>query len=144
MSSTEYSAEISPDPFLRRVVLVSGALLCVAGNLLIISLPLGGAARVIGVALWGLTTLRELRVLRRGWAGCVALKFAANGEVGILGPDLEWHPAQLVSGSILLRSMGWLRLKTRAGHVFAELVRADRQQARDWRRLQVIWRHVGA
>lgn len=144
MLSTEYSAEISPDPCLRRVVLASGIVLALAGNLLIVFMPLPIALRVFGVALWGFATLRELVLLRRAWAGCIALRFVANGEVRILGADLEWRPAQLVSGSILLRSMGWLRVKSTAGPVVAELVRADRQQRRDWRHLQVIWRHVGA
>ena len=144
MLSTEYSAEISPDPCLRRVVLASGMVLALAGNLLIVFLPLAIALRVFGVALWSFSTLRELVLLRRAWADCIALRFVANGEVQILGADLEWRPAQLVSGSILLRSMGWLRVKSTAGPVVAELVRADRQQRRDWRHLQVIWRHVGA
>ena len=119
-------------------------LLALAGNLLIIFLPLSITLRVVGVALWSFSALRELIFLRRAWAGCIALKFVADGEVEIRGPDFEWHPAQLVSGSILLRSMGWLRVKTIAGPVVAELVRANRQQHRDWRHLQVIWRHVGA
>ena len=144
MLSTEYSAEISPDPCLRRIVLVSGMLLLLAGNLLIVFLPLAITLRVLGVALWSFSSVRELVFLRRAWASCIALRFVADGEVEILGPDVEWHPAQLVSGSILLRSMGWLRVKTIAGPVVAELVRADRQQRRDWRHLQVIWRHVGA
>jgi hypothetical protein len=129
---------------LRRIVLVTGALLGVAGSLLIVSLPLSTLLRVLGVFLWGLMTLRELSQLRRGWERCIGLKFDANGEVGILDSDYEWHPAQLVTGSILLRPVGWLRLKTASGHVFAEPVRAEHQQLRDWRRLQVIWRHVGA
>ena len=144
MSSNVYSAEIFPDPFLRQLVLVSGALLGIAGILLIGSLALSVALRAAGAALWGLTTFRELVVLRRAWASCLALRFAENGAVEIRGPDLEWHAARLVSGSVLLRRMGWIRLKSGAGSVFAELVRADRQQARDWRRLHVIWRHVGA
>ena len=144
MLSTEYSAEISPEPCLRRIVLVSGVLLALAGNLLIIFMPLPVTLRVFGVALWSFSALRELVLLRRAWAGCIALRFVADGEVEILGPDFEWHPAQLVSGSILLRSMGWLRVRTIAGPVVAELVRADRQPCPDWRRLQVIWRHVGA
>jgi hypothetical protein len=118
--------------------------LALAGNLLIVFLPLAIALRVCGVAMWSFSTLRELVLLRRAWADCIALRFVANGEVQILGADLEWRPAQLVSGSILLRSMGWLRVKSTAGPVVAELVRADRQQRRDWRHLQVIWRHVGA
>ena len=144
MLSTEYSAEISPDPCLRRIVLASGILLALAGNLLIVFMPLAIALRGFGVAVWSFSTLRELVLLRRAWADCIALRFVANGEIRILGADLEWRQAQLVSGSILLRSMGWLRVKSTAGPVVAELVRADRQQRRDWRHLQVIWRHVGA
>ena len=144
MLSTKYSAEISPDPLLRKIVLLAGGLLGVAGCLLIVTLPLSTALRVLGVISWSLFTLRELLDLRGAWAGCIGLKFVANGEVGILDSDHEWHPVQLVSGSILLQSMGWLRLKTTGGNVFAELVRAEHQPSREWRHLQVIWRHIGA
>ena len=144
MSSTEYFAEISPDPLLRKTVLAIGALLGIAGDLLIISLPLATVFRVLGALSWSLVTLQELRELRREWNRCIRLKFIANGEIGVLDANHEWHPAQLVSGSILLRSTGWLRLKTSGGHVFAELVRAEHQRSRDWRHLQVIWRHIGA
>jgi hypothetical protein len=129
---------------LRKIVLLAGALHGVAGSLLIVSLPMSTVLRVLGVILWSLTTLRELFELRGAWSRCIGLKFVANGEVGVLDFDNEWHPAQLVSGSILLRSMGWLRLKTATGNVFAELVRAKHQPPRDWRHLQVIWRHIGA
>jgi len=116
----------------------------IGGNLLIISLPLPTIASLVGMALWSLISVRELRALRCAWAGCVALRITANGDVGVLGPNLEWRSAQLVSGSILLRKAGWIRLKTGSGRVFAELVRAGGQRGRDWRRLQVIWRHIGA
>ena len=124
--------------------MVAGVLLALAGNILIVTLPLAISTRVFWMAVWTFSTLRELVLLRRAWAGCFALKFVASGEIKLLGPDHEWRPAELCSGSILLRSIGWLRVKTAAGHVFAELVCADRQQRRDWRHLQVIWRHVGA
>ena len=144
MSSTEYFAEISPDPWLRGIVVVVGALLGFVGNLLIVSLPLATVFHVVGAFSWSLVTLWELRELRREWTRCIRLRFIANGEIGVLDADHEWHPAQLVSGSILLRSTGWLRLKTSGGQVFAELVRAGHQRSRDWRHLQVIWRHIGA
>ena len=144
MSSTEYSAEIKPDPRLRRLVAGSGALLGLVGILVILGLPAEWWIRLALSAAWLAASVREQRVLQRGWAACVALRFSASGEISLLEPDREWHPASLANGGILLRKLGWIRLKDRQGTVFSELLRGDDRASPDWRRLQVIWRHVGA
>ncbi len=148
MSSTEYSAEIYPDPALRRVVLTSGILSALAGVTLIIVLPVALVFRLVAAILWSMLALQELSRLRRAWNTCHGLRFFADGAIAVLMPGQVWQPACLLPGGILLRKTGWIRLKVAlpAGRkiVLGELLRGSCRENHDWRRLQVIWRHVGA
>ncbi|MCG8371389.1 MAG: hypothetical protein MJA32_12860 [Proteobacteria bacterium] len=129
---------------MRRLVLSSGAVLGIAGCLLVASFPTGWAWRAVASLAWCASVARELWLVHRAWQGCRKLRFSADGEVAILGAGGEWRPARLVSGGVLLSRLGWLRLQAAGGPVFAEFVRGERRRDRDWRRLHVIWRHFGA
>ncbi len=148
MSSTAYFAEIYPDPFLRRIVLVSGALLALVGVPLIITLPVAPELRAAVVMTWLALAANELSRVRRAWYACQALRFSADGTVAVLMPGQLWQPARLLSGGILLRSVGWIRLSvalpTGRKFVLGELLRGDCRNGADWRRFHVIWRHIGA
>jgi len=61
-----------------------------------------------------------------------------------LDADGNWHPARLLPGSMLLRRVGWIRWDDGCGRQYAELLRGRSRESDDWRRLQVIWRHIGA
>ena len=148
MSSNAYLAEISPDPYLRRVVLASGALLALAGVPLIIVLPVDSVLRVAALLLWLALAVQELSRVRSAWYVCHALRFSADGTVAVLIPGQTWQPARLLSGGIVLRKLGWIRLSVRlpTGQklVLGELLCGDSRKSADWRRLHVIWRHIGA
>jgi len=144
VSSTAYFAEITPEPFLRRIVLWSGVTLALAACLIILGLPVAAWLRLAGCGLWAAMAARELRQLRRAWRACRRLRFLAGGAIELLEADGQWHAASLESGSVLLRKTGWIRLRNRRGGRHGELLRGDARSSPDWRRLQVIWRHVGA
>ncbi|RZV35224.1 MAG: hypothetical protein EX272_10980 [Chromatiales bacterium] len=144
MSSIAYFAEITPEPLLRRIVLWSGVTFALMGCLIILSLPVAVWLRLAGCGLWAVMTGRELRQLRRAWRVCRRLRFDADGDVELLEADGQWHAARLEAGSLLLQKAGWMRLQSRHGGRHGELLRGDVRSSPDWRRLQVIWRHVGA
>jgi len=143
MSSIKYSAELRPDALLRRVVLVSGMVFAVLGVVLILTLPLHAAALIAGSVGWLLLCARELVVAGQGFSYCCRLRIAVDGDILLLDPDGVWQPARLLSGSAVLRRVGWILFETSEGRQFAELVRGRCRQSDDWRRLQVIWRHIG-
>ena len=143
MSSIKYSAELRPDALLRRVVLVSGMAFAVLGVVLILTLPLHAAALIAGSVGWLLLCARELVVAGRGFSYCCRLRIAMDGDILLLDPDGVWQPARLLSGSAVLRRVGWILFETSEGRQFAELVRGRCRESDDWRRLQVIWRHIG-
>lgn len=143
MSSNAYSAEIYPDPSLRRLVFGLGAGLGLVGVLLVLTLPVDIGLRVIALLAWCTVTARELFVLRRAWRDCRAMRITPDGGAMVLGRDGEWRAGQLDAGSVLLSRVGWIRLRVGKEPCFGELVCGERRCGRGWRRLHVIWRHFG-
>jgi len=142
--SNAYSASLTPDPWLRIVVLTSGRLLIAAGLTLILILAIDVLLRALGCLFWVAIGWYELRQLQLGFDSCNGIRIDSTGEIAILNNDQEWVPGALQTGSVLLRRLGWLRLQSTSGQIFLELIRGDARQSQDWRRLQVIWRHIGA
>jgi hypothetical protein len=144
VSSTEYFAEFRPDPCLCRVVSWSGAALAAVGLVACTFLALPPAVRIAASLSWcGLAAIELLR-LHRSTRSCTAFRILGDGTAAVRARDGDWRPATLMAGSILLRRYGWLRLRTPGGRVIMQPVRGSVRDSRDWRRLQVIWRHVGA
>ena len=144
MSSNSYSASLTPDPWLRIVVLTSGRLLIAAGLALLLTLAIDVVLRAAGCLVWVVIGRFELRRLTQGFEACRVIRIDSSGEITILDSDDNWVPARLLTGSVLLRKLGWMRLQDQSGQIILELIRGDARQSQDWRRLQVIWRHIGA
>jgi hypothetical protein len=143
-ASTSYSAEIAPDARLRRLVLVSGALLFLAGLAFVPLVAVSVALRGGLAATWVCVCGYEWLAFRRGYAGGGALRIAAGGHIERQCPDGSWQAARLCAGSVVVSRFAWLRVAPAGGRPYAELVSAANHESEDWRRLQVIWRHIGA
>ena len=144
MPSNAYSAHLNPDPWLRIIVLSSGRLLLAIGLGVILSLELPVAARVVGSLLWLALGKVELVRLQRGFDACAAMRVHADGRIEVLDGTDQWRPCELLSGSMVLRNLAWIRLQSSSGSVLAELYCGNVRDSQDWRRLQVIWRRIGA
>ncbi len=144
MSSPTYSAELHPDARLRRIVLWSGALLGLVGVVVILSTRLPAALLIAASVAWLLFSGWELRRICHGYARCRRLRLSAGGELSRLDGAGNWHLARLLPGSVLLRRVGWIRWDDERGRQYAELLLGRCRESDDWRRLQVIWRHIGA
>lgn len=142
MSSSAYFAEIRPDSLLRGVVLASGAGLALSGVFLILLLPVHAGWRALLCLGWAWRCLAELSAFLAGFRCCRALRLFADGRVLVDTAD-GWRPATLLHGSVVLDRAGWLYLQMERGPCWAELVRGGSNGAADWRRLKVLWRHVG-
>lgn len=144
MSSTAYFAELKPDPALRRLVLWSGATLAAAGLVACLYLPLPIPVRSLAGLAWTGRSAMELMRLCRAWRRCTALRVGVDGSATVRGADGCWQPAAVLGGGIVLRHAAWIRLRAGSGPGWAEPLRGGCRTSADWRRLQVIWRHIGA
>ena len=143
MSSSTYSAELQPEVALRRTVLLFGIGLYAVGVVLILTAPLHLAAKILGSSGWLFLSLREFLRLRRGFSRCCRLRVTVGGGLSLLDSGGNWQTARLLPGSVVLRRVAWIRCKTEQGYHCAELARGNCRESEDWRRLQIIWRHIG-
>ena len=144
MPSTAYSAELDPDRRLRQLVLASGTVLAALGLLLLLTMNLPAWLRAVASVAWSLASALEIVRLRRSYRRYQRFRFDASGSWQVRDTAGDWHAAELLTGSVLLQRLGWLRLRIAGGVTLVELCRGDARTNRDWRRLQVLWRHVGA
>lgn len=144
MSSSSYSATLTPDPWLRIVVLTTACLLQAAGIAIVLILPLATELRAFGLLLWVALSATELRRSKRGFDCCTCVRLRCDGSVDVRDRDDEWLSGSLSGGSLVLASHAWLRIRLEDGRRIDELLRGDARRSHDWRRLQVIWRHIGA
>jgi hypothetical protein len=121
--------------------LISGLGLALTGGGLVLLLPLDLPARLLALLGWFWWSSRELLTYCRVYARWSACKLSADGEIRLIGDD-ECCAATLLPGSIVLSEVAWLRLRAENGDVWGELVAGKHRESKDWRRLQVIFRHL--
>ena len=128
---------------LRAVVLATGMVAGIVGIAVGSSLPLNAGLRWAAAAGWLAYSLLELWRLARAYRIVASLAVAADRSVELVLRDGERIAARLEPGSLILPQLAWLRLKTDCGLRYGELLRGNSRKNKDWRRLQVIRRHVG-
>lgn len=124
--------------------MLSGLIACLAGVLLALSLPLGALERALIVCGWLFLGGREMAQTWRGYALGGALRISRDARIEVRVVGGEWRTASLLSGSLVLPGVAWLRISVGAGPVYGELLTGNPRKNKDWRRLLVIWRHIGA
>jgi hypothetical protein len=129
---------------LRVIVLLSGLIACLAGVLLALSLPLRALDRALIVCAWLFLCGREIARTWRGYALVGTLRISGDARIEVRLVGGEWRTASLLSGSLVLPRVAWLRISVGAGPAYGELLTGNPRKNKDWRRLLVIWRHIGA
>jgi hypothetical protein len=111
------------------------------GVVLIVLMPLAPVWRVLLAAAWVAESLRELRELARGASRLTHIRLDADGNIAGLGRDSRCEQLTLLSGSMVLRRLAWLRVRFPDGSRYGELLRGEPSKDPEWQRLQLIWRH---
>ena len=140
-SSARFEAVLTPEPLLRQCVLLFGGAAMLIGIALILFMPLATPWRFLLVVAWVSESYRELRVLVRGAARLRRIRLDAEGNVSGQNPDGRREILTLLTGSIVLSRVGWLRVRFPDGGSYGELLRGDPARDLEWQRLQLIWRH---
>ena len=110
---------------------------------MIISVPVHWALRLAATVAWIFAGGRELVIIYRGYRHYRLIRLYSPGQVSLQTTAGDWRAAELISGSIVLPGVAWLRMRTRDGRLHRELLIGKARGDDGWRRFQVIWRHLG-
>ncbi len=113
----------------------------ITGFMLIVFMPLAPVWQILLAAGWVGESLRELRGFVRGARRLSLIRLDADGNITAIGPDGRFEDLALLSGSMVLSRLGWLRVRFPDGSHYGELLRGDPARDLEWQRLQLIWRH---
>lgn len=141
MSSAEFVVKLRPDALLRRVVCCAGWLALVTGMALLLQLRLPVPVRILLVLCWLFDSLWELHKLARGFRRIALLRLHSSGAIAAIDHDGCTEQLTLLSGSLVLPRVAWLRLRFADGSKHAELLIRGRTETEAWHGLQLIWQH---
>jgi hypothetical protein len=139
MSSRRFVADLKPDPLLRKIVMLAACAAVLVGLVLLMRLPLPVPVRALLIALWLFTGLRQLGRHARGMQRVKAIRLQ-EGEATVIDRQGRPSPVRIMSGSVVLPKLAWLRLRCPDGLVIGELLRGDAATDKQWRHLQILWR----
>lgn len=142
MSSANYFSDLNPDRRLRAAVLAGGVLAGIAGVALIANLPATTTTRALLAVLWLILSGSETVHIAGAYRRCSTLRLNNAGGLRVLQADGCWTDARLLPDSVVLAQQAWLRVGLADGLEYLEWVRGDGRQSQQWRRFQVIWRHL--
>ncbi len=123
---------------------MSGVLLLAGGVVMVSLIDAPPAWKIAGGITWFGLSASRLWQLRHAYAENGILRVAADGSIEIEGLDGRRRAATLNNGSFAVQRFAWLSVSLPNGTSYAELVRGDARESQEWRRFQVIWRHIGA
>lgn len=129
---------------MRRAVIGAGLAAAAGGLVVIAGLPFGVHWRGLLMLAWALLLGRDLWRIAAGFSHCARIRVEPGGTLLVYDADECCSLATLQPGSIVLGRAAWLRFQDSDGRRHVELLRRKTVQNKDWRRLQVIWRHLGA
>jgi hypothetical protein len=114
------------------------------GVITILSLPAAGFLRAVAAAVWCSIMSAELRFISSTNKRFKRIRISSDGECELQNQDGNWETAKITQACVVLPRLAWLRLQPGNGRCHCELVSGDARESEQWRRLQVIWRHLGA
>jgi hypothetical protein len=123
--------------------MIAGVTATALGCGIILALSIPNLWRAVAGVVWLLTNTRQILVIAKGHKRCQRIRLEHDGAMLVMAPDGNWFPATLLAGSVVLSNIAWLRFRSGDGQRFVELIYEKCPKNKSWRRLQVIWRHLG-
>ena len=144
MSSSRYSSTVRPDKRLRLVVLGLGLLLSAVGAWTIVMLPLAVHWRALMLLFWVAVTAVEAAILLYAYRLYIGYRLYADGTIEMTTAAGDHRLGRFAAGSVILPGIAWLRIRPAAGPAWGELIAGNSRKNKEWRRLQVVCRLLGA
>ena len=125
-------------------MLGSGLLFALAGAGVFLTLPLPIVVTVPAAILWLCVSVASCIGLRRKYGRIAGYRLYADGSAEIVRADGRRIVGRIAPGTFLLPRLAWLRVSTPGSGRVAELISGDARAGQQWRRFQVICRHLAA
>jgi hypothetical protein len=103
-------------------------------------MPLLPHFKLAFACLWVCSGLLEIGGQLKGTARVCRICMDSDGGLRGRSRDGGSEPLQLLSGSVVLARVAWLRIRFRDGLRYGELLTGNARTSRDWHCLQLIWR----
>jgi hypothetical protein len=140
MPSAGFYCELIPSKRLRALPLLTGAAALLLGSLLVSGMSLQIPVLIalhVGWIGWG---AMEIHRQACGAARVHCLRLGADGLVTARLGSGQWVTLELLPGSVVWRSIAWLRLRFPDGRDYGELLTGSAHCDHNWHALQLIWR----
>ena len=125
-------------------MLAASALLAqLLGIVTIVSVPIDILLRALAASVWLLWGGVQWLLITSAHKRYRRVRIHSDGTAALLDSSGKWHAAGICKDCIVLANYAWLKLKPAPGGTYCELMRAESPGDKQWRRLQVIWRHLG-
>jgi hypothetical protein len=99
--------------------------------------------RAFAAAVWALWGGMQWFLITSAYKRYQRVRIYSDGTAELMDRAGHWHPAAVCDDCIVLATYAWLKLKPAPGGTYCELMRAASSENKQWRRLQVVWRHLG-
>jgi len=140
LSSAKFETVLVPASRVRNTLLGASAACTATGALLILGLPLRPVVKLTMLGLWLYRGSCELRNRLRGMSRLDRIRIEPSGRVTADRGTGAREPLVLLSGSVVLTRMAWLRVRFPDGLQYGEMLLGNAGRDEQWRRLQLIWR----
>ncbi len=123
----------------HKIVMLAACAAFLVGLLLLIRLPASLPIRLALFVPWLIGSIRELSRQSRGVHRIKLIRLEVGGAM-VIDRHGRQAPVQIMSGSVVLPRVAWLRLRFADGLICGELLRGNATVCKQWRHLQILWR----
>jgi hypothetical protein len=113
---------------------------CLLGTLLVLGLPLRPELKFVLACLWLVRCLLEMRSQVKALSRIDRIRICPTGSLEAVSGNGKVESLMLLSGSMVLSRVAWLRFRLDDGLQYGELLLGNPRRDEQWRRLQLIWR----
>jgi hypothetical protein len=113
---------------------------CLLGTLLVLGLPLRPELKFVLACLWLVRCLLEMRSRVKALSRIDRIRICPTGSLEAVSGNGKVESLMLLSGSMVLSRVAWLRFRLDDGLQYGELLLGNPRRDEQWRRLQLIWR----
>ena len=116
----------------------------VLGIICILATPFPALAKAAAVMVWILWSTWELVSLWRVYRGCSGYRVYENGEIEVFDDRGGYRSGKVLPGTVVMPGWAWLRVGLTDGPTWGEALTGRTRESQQWRRFQVIFRHLNA